>query len=413
MILSEEQQNAKVRIEKGENLCIMAEGGFGKSHLLKSLDQRNSVLVAPTGVAALNVGGSTMHKVFSLPIGEPTDADKYKIPFAMKKLFTGNKIKTIFIDEVFMARPDYLDILSCRLKTIKGNNKDFGGLNLVCFGDPFQIEPIVKPDEKRFWEKYDSRFAFSAKCWDFDTVELTIPFRTTNLDQLEILSSIRTKKDGWEQKFDDLLDISKEYPKNNDVLHLCVFKNDAETINRHHFNKIAGNIVEFKGRNTGKEPFKDSELPIPLTQQLKVGCKVLVKANSQDGSYVNGDQGLVISLGKDYADVELRGSTVRIFENKWEKFAYENGEKVVVGRYTQIPLLLGWGITIHSCQGMTLDDAVVDVGRGCFAHGLFYVAVSRLRDLRNLGFINKNQISYDNVIVRQEVIDYYQRIRNK
>lgn len=412
MNLSSEQQEAKSRIEKGENICVMAEGGRGKSYLLNNLDQRNSVIVAPTGIAALNVGGSTMHKVFGLPIGEPTDADKYKIPFNMKKLFTGNKIKTIFADEIFMTRPDYLDIISSRLQTIKGNKKLFGGLNWVSFGDPFQVEPIIKPEEKRFWEKYETRFAFSAKSWDFNTIELTIPFRTTNLDQLDILSHIRTKKDGWKQKFENLLEISKEFPKNSDVLHLCAYKNSAEEINRYHFNKIGGTIVEFKGRNVGKDPFKDNELPVPLVQPLKVGCKVLVKANSQDGSYVNGDRGVVVALGKDYADVELRGNTVRIFENKWEKFGYENCEKVVVGRYTQIPLLLGWGITGHSAQGMTLDEAIIDVGRGCFAHGLFYMMISRLRDLRNAGFINKSSISTENVIVRQEVLDYYAKLRN-
>lgn len=414
MQLSEEQLAAKKAIESGENVFVTAAGGYGKSALLNSVDQSKSVLSAPTGIAALNVNGTTLHKVFGLPIGIPTDADKYKVPPKMRQLFQYNTIKKVFIDEIGMCRPDYLDIIDARLKTIKGNKKPFGGIQMVVFGDFHQIQPIVKPEEHKFWSTYDSCFAFSAKSWEFNTIELTKPFRTTNMNQLDILSHIRTRKEGWNNKFKELMDISTEYPKDSDILHLCAYKADAEGVNNHHFNKIEGKTQTFFSKSYGTEKFNDSEKPVPDTLQLKVGCKVLVKANDISGMYVNGDRGVVTSLGKDYVDVEVRGSIVRIEAFNWDKYGYTaSGEKIVVARYKQIPLLLGYAITTHSVQGMTLDEAILDVGRGCFAHGQFYMAISRLRDLAKLGFTDKSKVTMDNVIVREEVIDYYRSLKKQ
>ena len=167
----------------------------------------------------------------------------------MDKLFKSDNIKSIRIDEIGMCRSDYLDIIDCRLITIKGNTKTFGGLTLVGFGDVYQLPPVVTQQDKPLLSKYDSPFMFDAKCWDLKTVELTTPFRTTDLDQLQILSSIRTKNVGWEQKFKDLLDIVGEYRHNTDILHLCAYKENALTINQQHFNKLQGKVYSYKAKS--------------------------------------------------------------------------------------------------------------------------------------------------------------------
>lgn len=412
MQLSEEQLKAKKSIEKGENTFVTASAGYGKSTLLNNSDSKGGILCAPTGIAALNVKGSTLHKVFGLPTSSPTPADKYKIPVKMRRLFENDSVKRVNIDELGMTRPDYLDIIDTRLRTIKGNSKPFGGVQFVGFGDFYQIEPIVKYDERYFWDNYDSKFTFSAKSWNFNTIELTIPFRTTNPEQLSILSSLRTKQEGWESKFKELLDISKEYPQNSDVLHLCAYKADAYNINDYHYKQVKGAPYTYFSKNYGTEKFTDTEKPVPDVMNLKVGCKVLIKANAQDESYVNGDTGIVLKMDKDYVDVEVRGSVVRVEPFVWEKYGYsDRGEKIIVAKYKQIPLLLGYAISMHSCQGMTLDNAIIHVGKGCFSHGQFYMAVSRVRDLTNLGFIDKRLISTDNVIVNNAVVEYYRGLK--
>ena len=413
------QESAIQRISEGKNVFVTGAGGVGKSWVIKQINDKFTVLCAPTGIAALNIEGATAHSVFGLPIGLPTHKDKITVSKKVRQLFgPESKVKRIIIDEGPMMRADTLELIDRKLKLARQSSLPFGGIQVVVFGDFYQLEPIVGWGEKEhYYKKYESAYCFSVPVWNFETIFLEKVYRQSDERQIAMLNSIR-KADKWcVRALEKIVAEAKPYELCKDTLHLCSYKDDAEAINKKFYRRVKGEERTFFAIVDGNKKDKWNEVPVPQTLNLKVGCKVLICANDATGDYVNGDRGTIVGFYNEYVKVQLEstGAEVLVEEFTWEKYQYGSGTggltKKAVGTFQQMPLQLGWAVSIHKSQGMTLDNVAIDVGRGCFSAGQFYVALSRVRDLRNLSFVRP--VHPNNIIVRQEVHDFYEQCKEE
>ena len=278
---------------------------------------------------------------------------------------------------------------------------------MVLVGDFYQLEPIVNEiEQKYFYKDYKTPFAFGAKCWNFQTIELDKVYRQSDQHQISLLNSVRKKQHDYTQSLDEISKMSAD----SDIgcLHLCSYKKDAFTINSKYYEEVNGTKKTYTAYTNGK--WNDSEKAVDDIIHLKVGCKVLICANDVDGQYVNGDRGVVTHLHSEGINVELdNGENVSVKYFKWEKYRYTSSgrsfSKEVDGTFEQLPVRLGWAVVIHKAQGMTLDNVSLDVGRGCFSHGQLYVALSRVRNLENLHL--SRPLKAEDVILREEVKEFY------
>lgn len=409
MSANAKQQEAITLIKQGKNVFLTGPGGCGKSWVIEQITCPDTIVVAPTGVAALNVKGSTCHSAFGMPIGLVRKMDVVNISRKVRQRFDNNsRVKRIILDEVSMLRSDYLDLIDMKLKKIRGNNKPFGGIQVVVVGDFFQLPPIVSENEKEhFYEQYETPFAFGAKCWDFSTVELTEVVRQNDLEQVALLNNIR-KGISTKESLDKVRGISLPH-HNKDMVFLCCYNNDASKINRQQYHQINAKEYVFDAHTSGNW---GKEEPSPLKLRVKVGMKVIMCSNNPSQGYVNGDRGRIEHVTDDW-NVYVRldnGTLVKVDHAVWEKYSYNKTggtlNKEVVASYRQLPIKYGWAVSVHKSQGMTLDGVTIDVGHGCFSHGQLYVALSRVKDLSNIYLMNN--ITEEDVIIEQEVRNFYE-----
>lgn len=409
--LDAQQQYAIDQIRAGKNVFIDGAGGRGKSVISRQVSDSNTIIGCPTGAAALNEDGATLHKIFKLPLSAPTLRDWSKCPREVKDLFgEGSPVTRLLIGEVGMLRADYFGLINKRLQLARANPAPFGGLQVVTSGDLLQLSPIVGGKERyAFNKQYESPYAFSSDAWNFERVELVKSYRTVDERQIKMLESLR-RGDKWAGRALAMLQSeAKPYIMEEDQLHLCCFRADAWDFNMYRYNQHTGTERMYRGVRSKKSDMW-TEAPVPVDLQLKIGCKVLVKANCPSGAYVNGDRGVVTMFGKDFVRVELeRGDLVDVTPFTWEKktATIEDGEikDKTESKLEQIPLALGYAISIHAAQGCTLDNAALDVGRGCFAEGQLYTAISRLRDMRNLTFVKP--VGRSDLHTSQAVLRFY------
>lgn len=417
MKFNEEQDLAITKAKLGHNLFITGSGGVGKSVVIRELEsifKDTAILVAPTGIAALNIGGTTLHSIFSLPFTIATESDYYSTNKKAQDLFRYNdNVKTIIIDEISMVRADYFICIDRKLKHLKSNDLPFGGLQVIVVGDFYQLSPVLKPSaQETFYKINSSIYCFDTDEWDeakFQIIQLNKIMRQSDEVTIRAFNSIR-KGLNYKKTIEWLNKKCKDNNHTDDDIILSTTNRNVESLNHEKFNEIDGEIFTYYSSTTGK--FKEE--PVPSELQLKVGCKVLICANNHQSGYVNGQTGIVERCHEEYISVRLLKSNNLVFIQKhtWNEYSYSTVDgklsKDITGTYLQFPLKLGYALTIHKCQGMTLDNCHIDLGRGAFAHGQTYVALSRIKDLNNLTL--ERPIYESDIIVDKDVKEFQQYI---
>ena len=414
--VTEEYETIKKLIEADNPVTfVTGNAGTGKSTLIQylrhSLDKQIAV-VAPTGVAALNVGGATIHSFFQLPpkLIEPKDIKS----IFDRKLY--NKLEMLVIDEISMVRVDLLDGVDAFLKKNRSDQRPFGGVQLLLIGDLFQLPPVVNNNERGILKSkgYLSVFFFSSFALQESSlilVELKKIFRQKDAAFIDYLNNIRLA----ENFHHDLEIINKRYLQsldNKKEITLTSTNKSADKKNSIELNKLTGQAFTYLGKAEGRFSEKDTRLPSPYNLVLKQGAQVMFTKNDEEKRWVNGSLGIVKKLESDIIFVELLDQSGFEYDVKkaiWLDYKYEydpDKDRIVtkeVGKYTQYPLMLAWAITIHKSQGKTLSNVFVDLGHGAFASGQVYVALSRVRALDEIRLarpIKQNEIKCDLQIKR-------------
>lgn len=412
MTLNAGQQKAKEIVEKGGNVFISGPGGYGKSFLTEHLATKRSIMCAPTGAAAILVGGSTCHRIFNAPVGviKPNDAKKMKPE--TRKLLQG--IDQVRLDEVSMLRTDMLQHINDKLQIAKENDKPFGGVPVIATGDFYQLPAFVGANERQFYKSIynDKVMAFQADCWDFETVELTEPMRNVNLDQLQVLQSIRTGVNvSWAIQM--LKNYAQPYNPTAEVTHLCAYNKDADDRNTLKYNQLTSEERVYIGELKGDAKAIEKECRVPAKMKCKVGMRVMTVTNDENDEYVNGTVGTITRMEEGFVVIEKdNGDVIYVTPFKFEVIKYKSTAKgmtrTVVASLEQLPIVPAWAISIHKSQGCTLDKAIINLGSGAFATGLLYVAISRVKDLTQISFTRQPMVS--DVKVDPKVVEFYKRV---
>ncbi|MDY7529712.1 MULTISPECIES: ATP-dependent DNA helicase [Cryobacterium] len=395
--LSREQAEVYQAIENTrQNVFVTGRAGTGKSTLLNHLSWNTSkqiVIAAPTGVAALNVGGQTIHSLFRLPIGVIADhaIDQND---QVKKLL--NTIDTVVIDEVSMVNADLMDAIDRSLRQARQRpNDSFGGVQIVLFGDPYQLAPVPGDSDERayFTDTYRSMWFFDAKVWkgaELRIFELTEVHRQRDADFRHMLNAVRygqvTAEIGGA-----LNAAGARTPPAEGVITLATRNDAVNRINAAALKRLPGKALTAKAEVTGD--FGGRTYPADAVLELKVGAQVMFLRNDSplDGGarWVNGSIGTVTKVDSTVY-VEIDGTTHEVEPAVWEKYKYSYNQATkklsrdVVAEFTQFPLRLAWAVTIHKSQGATYERAIVDLGTRVFSPGQTYVALSRLTGLDGL-----------------------------
>lgn len=409
-----------------KNVFLTGKAGTGKTTFLKNLKEvspKRMVVVAPTGVAAINAGGVTIHSFFQLSFGpqmpynsvkqeenENPDGNDGKEQF---KRFSKNKIKLIksldlvVIDEISMVRADILDAIDGVLRRFKDRNRPFGGLQLLMIGDLQQLAPVIKQDEWDILKKYyDTCFFFSSRALqksDFITIELKHIYRQEEQVFIDLLNKVRNN-DMDKNDLEILNGRYKPSPDDNEgYITLTTHNYQATNINEAKLKKLNTPLHKFECRVEGE--FPENAYPAEKILEIKRGAQVMFIKNdsSYEKRYYNGKIGKVTDITDEYIEVLCTDETepVVVEQDVWENTKYRLNEKTteieesVAGRFIQYPLKLAWAITIHKSQGLTFDRAVIDA-RQSFAHGQVYVALSRCRSLD--GLVLSSPLDYSSVI---------------
>lgn len=404
MKLTEDMQKAMDIIQNtNEHVFITGKAGTGKTTFLKHLVKntgKKCVVAAPTGVAAIQAHGMTLHSLFSLPfhLVLPNDALDYKFTTQKKELLIG--IDILIIDEISMVRPDILDTIDRKLRWVREDDRPFGGVQIVMFGDLFQLPPVIKSDDwKVLKDYYDDYFFFNAlvfKQTGFHVIELNTIFRQTDDEFINVLNKIRDYQATTEEL--DMLGEVKDKNAcntfNDEYIHLCTHKREVDRINTEN---LGGGYVTFEAQIEGK--FPDSSAPCDKTLCVRVGARVMVLVNNLRERYYNGSLGVVVAITDNIIKVKLdSGISVEFERYKWSNIQYSlQDDKVVeeeIGKCVQFPLTLAWAITIHKSQGLTFDKVALHISK-TFCAGQLYVALSRCRSLEGIitdAFVTKKMI---------------------
>ena len=375
-----------------ENIFVTGRAGTGKSTLLNHLSWNTSkqvVICAPTGVAALNVGGQTIHSLFRLPIGVIADHQIDQVPELRKLL---NTIDTLVIDEVSMVNADLLDAIDRSLRQARQRpHEAFGGVQVVLFGDPYQLAPVPGDADERayFQDQYRSMWFFDAKVWeetDLKIYELTVIHRQHEDEFKHMLNAVRHGRVTAE--IAGRLNETGARPAPTDgAITLATTNSTVTRINATALARLSGRSMTAKAQITGE--FGGRAFPADDALELKQGAQVMFLRNDAEQRWVNGSIGTVTRIDTTVW-VEVDGETHSVVPTIWEKYRYtysaatKSLKKDIVAEFTQFPLRLAWAVTIHKSQGKTYSRAIVDLGSRSFAPGQTYVALSRISALEGL-----------------------------
>ena len=391
------QQASDVIERQGHSLFITGKAGTGKStllHYLHSTTTKETVVLAPTGVAALNVGGQTIHSFFQFP---PTRIDPQAIRRRRNtKLF--QKLELLIIDEVSMVRADVMDGIDAALRLYRNNlQTPFGGVQVVLCGDLFQLPPIVRDAELQtfFDEHYGGPYFFLAHVFAElrpYVLDLTTIYRQRDTAFIQVLNKIRERN--LDAELFSLLNQrvirSNVVPHGGSFITLTTTNEAALRTNQARLAQIRAPLHTYLASVTGI--FDPSSYPTEQVLELKRGAQVMLIKNDAEKRWVNGTLGTISVLTEQKICVAIAGTSYEVEPETWQNIQYHYHretnriEEEVIGTFTQYPLRLAWAITIHKSQGQTFDKVLIDLGRGAFAHGQTYVALSRCRSLEGIVF---------------------------
>ncbi len=399
-------------------LFITGKAGTGKSTLLEYFKLHNAkkwVILAPTGIAALNVGGATLHSFFRLPPRSINPDEVKTVAPQRRKIY--QSIDTIVIDEVSMVRADMMDVID-RFMRLNGKNKllPFGGVKMIFIGDLFQLPPVLSKNDELYLSSndYKTPYFFSAKVFaevNMEFIELTKVYRQKEQHFIHLLNSIRNNQ----ATSNDIQQINQRYQPqfesdiNDYYITLTTTNKIANEINTAQLKKLSGKLYQFEGEV--KNQFEKGSLPTDLILELKEGAQIMFVKNDIEDRWVNGTLGVIKKISNNQIEVKVSDhKTYNVKPITWQTLSYKFDETTqkmeteVIGSFKQYPLRLAWGITIHKSQGKQFDKVIIDLGWGAFAHGQLYVALSRCKTLE--GLILKSRVRPKDVIVDNRVIEF-------
>jgi hypothetical protein len=385
----------------GASLFLTGKAGTGKTTFLRKLrtqSPKRMVVVAPTGVAAMNAGGVTIHSLFQLPFGPIVPGHRYEVSrFTREKINIIRTIDLLVIDEISMVRADVLDGISDVLRRFRDPGKPFGGLQLLMIGDLHQLSPVVRDEDWTLLRgHYGTPYFFSSLALrqiSFESVELQKVYRQSDASFLDLLNQVR------DNCMDDacLLALNARYQpdffqgQTEGYITLTTHNNQAQKINQSQLDLLPGHAETFPAAIEGE--FAEANYPTEKNLVLKIGAQVMFLRNDSEGEkrYFNGKIGRVKSMNSEGIKVECDGdgSLVLVEPVDWENTKYQVNEETkeieseILGTFKQYPLKLAWAITIHKSQGLTFEKAIIEASAS-FAHGQVYVALSRCKTLEGL-----------------------------
>jgi len=431
----------KLMEETNNSLFITGKAGTGKSTLIeyyKTKTKKNTVYLAPTGVAALNVKGKTIHSFFKFPHEIITSDAIEKINYKEKDIDLFKKVEVIIIDEISMVRADIIQGIDYILRLYRNEYKSFGGVQMIFIGDMYQLPPVVdKKDVKithkgkikfdghiidYFQLKYGGPYFFNSDAFKnslFLYYELQTVFRQVDNNFINLLNLVR------ENKIDDnILEILNERYNNSienddsNRIMLCTRKGTVQNRNNYMLTKLKTTSITFFAEIKGSfTTVKQEDYPAEKQLILKQGSQVMMLTNDKEGRWVNGSIGKITELSNNKIVVEIKNINYTVNKNLWEAIDYEYNNITdelttqKTGEFIQYPLMLAWAITIHKSQGKTFDKAIIDLDSGAFAHGQTYVALSRCKTLEGINL--KRPVRRKDIIVDNEVTLFINEMNKK
>jgi ATP-dependent exoDNAse (exonuclease V) alpha subunit len=421
-ILSKEQGKLKELIKNTtKNIFITGKAGTGKSTLLTDIAEDESfnkrfAICAPTGVAALNVNGQTIHTLFDISISYTPNQP---ISIRPNKVSVLRELQVLIIDEISMVRAEILDAIDRTLQDARLSRLPFGGVQVIMFGDLYQLPPVIKGEELKDYllQSYKSLYFFDALVWDkvgFDKYELQHIFRQENEDFKHLLNQIR------EGTFDsETLKILNtrvcDLPQDTkNLVTLCTLNDDVTYINRRELDNLPGEAILYQATYD----FTAKEYPADQLLYLKDNAQIIMIRNDKElERWANGTIGTIHSLNKDNINVKIGESIYKVEKESWDKVehSYNAKEDKITknkqGSFVQYPLKLAWAMSIHKSQGKTLDKALINLGKKAFASGQVYVALSRCKTLE--GIYLQRAIKPRDIIVDPIITKFMQSVNKE
>ena len=417
-VLSEEFESIVEQIENTkDHFYITGKAGSGKSTLLayfRSVTQKNTAVLAPTGVAAIRVKGQTIHSFFGFP---PKVIQTRHIK-KVRQIELLQNLETLIIDEISMVRADVFDAIDYSLRVHRKKlTQPFGGVQVIVFGDLFQLPPVVNMDESSLLERIypNGQFFFHSNIFQdaqFKTLELQNIYRQTDDHFIYLLNAVR---DGsiTNSQIDNLNDsLVENFEMDEGKIILTTTNARASGINQNYLKQLSSEEFSYRAQATGQ--FYKELFPTDEVLKLKKGAQVIMIKNDPEKRWVNGSIGTIHDIAEKKIKVKINHKIYEVKKEKWDRiqYSYDDDQQEVLenvtGSFKQYPMRLAWAITIHKSQGQTFEKVIIDMSQGSFAPGQLYVALSRCISLEGIELLRP--LKKSDVIVNKQLIGFQDRL---